>query len=57
MARGCQLTRDLLVVQAIISQQDRCRPQGHALLRLPGAERRFELLPLFKAQLHCILWT
>jgi hypothetical protein len=48
MARGRQLIRDLLVLQATISQQDRGSPQGHALLCLPSTEHRFELLPLLK---------
>jgi hypothetical protein len=57
IARGRQLIRDLLVLQAIISQQDCCRPQGHALLCLPRSEHRFELLPLFQTQLYRILWS
>jgi hypothetical protein len=57
MARGCQVLRDLLVVHAIIGQQDGRRSLGHPLLRLPGPEQRLDLLPLFDAQLYRILWT
>jgi hypothetical protein len=57
MARGLQVLRDLLVVHAIIGQQDGRRALGQPLLCLPSPEQRFDLLPLFNAQLYRILWT
>jgi hypothetical protein len=49
MARVLQLLRDLLVVHAIIGQQDGRRSLGHPLLRLSSPEQRLDLLPLFTA--------
>jgi len=49
MARGLQVLRDLLVVQAIIGQQDGRRSLGHPLLRLSSPEQCLDLLPLFNA--------
>jgi hypothetical protein len=57
IARGRQLIRDLLVLQAIISKHDGCRPQGYSLLCLPRSEHRFERLPLFPTQLYRLWWT
>ena len=57
MARGRQLIRDLLVLQAILSKHACCRPQGHSLLCLPRSEHRFELLSLFSTQRYRIWWT
>jgi hypothetical protein len=49
--------RDLLVVHARIGQQDGRRALGQPRLRLPSPEQRFDLLPLFNAQLYRILWA
>jgi hypothetical protein len=50
------MIRDLLVVHALIAQQDGRRSLGHPLLRLPSPEQRLNLLPLFNPQLYLILW-
>jgi hypothetical protein len=49
LARGLQVLRDLLVVHAIIGQQDGRRSFGHPLLRLSSPKQRLDLLPLFNA--------